>query len=165
MSEMMDSNVGADDGESEANHDAESESEQLALQAESRRFTPLWVRPSGQELDMEKVKQWGQKLVHHFLRRSEYRGSDVRLDLGIVYKPDMAPPDQHWPLEVGLERGRCLPLQGGPTHQRFGAEINSPCPWMEGEELGELQPAISASERFADLLGCPDERSKLQQEA
>ena len=40
---------------------------------------------------MEKVKQWGQKLVHHFLRRSEYRGSDVRLDLGIVYKPDMAP--------------------------------------------------------------------------
>lgn len=91
MSEMMDSNVGADDGESEANHDAESESEQLALQAESRRFTPLWVRPSGQELDMEKLKQWGQKLVHHFLRRSEYRGSDVRLDLGIVYKPDMAP--------------------------------------------------------------------------
>ena len=43
---------------------------------------------------MEKVKQWGQTLVHHFLRRSEYRGSDVRLDLGIVYKPD-GTPDQH----------------------------------------------------------------------
>lgn len=80
-----------EEGKNEYQEQGETESEELALLAESRRWTPSWVRPSGKALDEEMVKKWGQQLVHHFLRRSEYRGSDVRLDLGIIYKPDVAP--------------------------------------------------------------------------
>ena len=28
------------------------------------------------------------RLVHQFLRRAEFRGSDVRLDLNVLYRPD-----------------------------------------------------------------------------
>ena len=30
----------------------------------------------------------GVRLIHQYLRRMEFRGSDVRLDLGVAYRPD-----------------------------------------------------------------------------
>ena len=66
---MVENNFEEEDGPEVAGKDAESESEQLALLSEARRFTPAWVRPSDKEMDMELMKKMGQKLVHHFLRR------------------------------------------------------------------------------------------------
>ena len=70
---------------------AESESEELSLLAEKRMIRPEWIKPSSEIMEMERVKQLSQQMVHHFLRRAEYRGSDVRLDVGLIYKPDAAP--------------------------------------------------------------------------
>jgi len=70
---------------------AESESEELSLLAEKRMIRPEWIKPSSEIMEMERVKQLSQQMVHHFLRRAEYRGSDVRLDAGLIYKPDAAP--------------------------------------------------------------------------
>ena len=78
-------------GEEGSEKGGETESEELALLAESRRNIPEWIRPSVNDVDPEVVKRMGQQLVHQYLRRMEFRGSDIRLDLGIVYKPDMAP--------------------------------------------------------------------------
>ena len=41
----------------------------------------MWVRPSETFVSEEKEKHLRVQLVHHFLRRMEFRGSDVRLDL------------------------------------------------------------------------------------
>ena len=91
MSQTNQATFGTED-ESEGERSlGESESEELALLAESRRFTPAWVRPSDRQMDAEVAKRLGQKMVHHFLRRTEYRGSDVRLDLGVIFRPDTAP--------------------------------------------------------------------------
>ena len=68
-----------------------AESEELALLAEKRMIKPEWIKPSSEIMEMERVKQLSQQMVHHFLRRAEYHGSDVRLDVGLIYKPDAAP--------------------------------------------------------------------------
>lgn len=49
------------------------------------------VRPSETELDSVRMKELSQTLVHHYLRRMEFRGSDVRLDVGLFYRPEAAP--------------------------------------------------------------------------
>ncbi len=69
----------------------ESEGEELALLAEGRMLKPEWIKPSAEMMEMDRVKELSQQMVHHFLRRAEYRGSDVRLDVGLIYKPDAAP--------------------------------------------------------------------------
>ena len=68
-----------------------SESEELNLVAEKRMFRPQWIRPPDNFMDASQVKEFSQRLVHHYLRRMEFRGSDVRLDLGIAFRPDAAP--------------------------------------------------------------------------
>ncbi len=68
-----------------------SESEELNLVAEKRMFKPKWIRPPEDFMEASQVKEFSQQLVHHYLRRMEFRGSDVRLDLGIVFRPDSAP--------------------------------------------------------------------------
>ncbi len=71
--------------------DLVSESEELNLVAERRMFKPQWIRPPEDFMEASQVKSFSQRLVHHYLRRMEFRGSDVRLDLGIVFRPDAAP--------------------------------------------------------------------------
>ena len=70
---------------------SETEAEELALLPERRRFIPRWIVPEGDWRESERLKEASQKIVHHYLRRMEFRGSDVRLDLGVLFKPDMAP--------------------------------------------------------------------------
>ena len=69
----------------------ETEAEELALLPSRKLQKPKWVRPSETFVSEEKEKHLRVQLVHHFLRRMEFRGSDVRLDLGIFYRPDAAP--------------------------------------------------------------------------
>ena len=66
----------------------ETEAEELALLPSRKLRRPNWVRPSETFVSEEKEKHLRVQLVHHFLRRMEFRGSDVRLDLGILYRPD-----------------------------------------------------------------------------
>ena len=75
----------------EVSEDLVSESEELNLVAEKRMFRPQWIRPPEDFMESNQVKEFSQRLVHHYLRRMEFRGSDVRLDLGIVFRPDAAP--------------------------------------------------------------------------
>lgn len=70
---------------------SETEDEELALLPERSRFRPRWIVPKGEWEESEKLKEASQKIVHHYLRRMEFRGSDVRLDLGVIFKPDQAP--------------------------------------------------------------------------
>lgn len=69
----------------------ESESEHLALATERRMRAPVWIRPEEEWPEEEDMKRMSQDIVHHYLRRMEFRGSDVRLDLGMFYRPDVAP--------------------------------------------------------------------------
>ena len=53
---------------------------------------PVWIRPEEEwRPEEEDMKKMSQDIVHHYLRRMEFRGSDVRLDLGMFYRPDVAP--------------------------------------------------------------------------
>eukprot|EP00438_Fugacium_kawagutii_P005653 Skav226155 [mRNA] locus=scaffold3275:8981:13610:+ [translate_table: standard] len=48
-----------------------------------------WLRQSQDPcLGCRDPKLLSMRLVHHFLRRTEFRGSDVRLDLQVAYRPD-----------------------------------------------------------------------------
>ena len=61
--------------------------ERLLAQDKSQRRAD-WMRlcaHHGREPDEHMLRA---RLVYQFLRRTEFRGSDVRLDLGIVYRPD-----------------------------------------------------------------------------
>ena len=69
----------------------ESEGERLSLVSEHQLRVARSYRPSEAEMDSEKMKEMSQALIHHYLRRMEFRGSDVRLDVGLFYRPDAAP--------------------------------------------------------------------------
>lgn len=65
----------------------EEEEAIMALEKDDRRAE--WLRLSGHHgAKTETVNPLNVRLVHHFLRRAEFRGSDVRLDLGLVWRPD-----------------------------------------------------------------------------
>ena len=81
----------ASDGEDAGRLPEESESEHLALVSEKRMRAPYWIRPEEDWPEGEDMKSMTQRIVHHYLRRMEFRGSDVRLDLGMFYRPDVAP--------------------------------------------------------------------------
>ena len=65
MSQTNQATFGTEDETEGGRSLGESESEELALLAESRRFTPAWVRPSDRQMDAEVAKRLGQKMVHH----------------------------------------------------------------------------------------------------
>ena len=71
--------------------DDETEAEELALLPARKMSRPKWIRPSMTFISPEKEKHLRSQLVLHFLRRMEFRGSDVRLDLGLFYRPEAAP--------------------------------------------------------------------------
>ncbi len=81
----------ASDGEDAGRLPEESESEHLALVSEKRMRAPYWIRPEEDWPEGEDMKSMTQRIVHHYLKRMEFRGSDVRLDLGMFYRPDVAP--------------------------------------------------------------------------
>ena len=68
-----------DDGLGTSTQADESESEQLALSSERRMRAPHWIRPEADWPEEEDMKKMTQLIVHHYLRRMEFRGSDVRL--------------------------------------------------------------------------------------
>jgi len=63
----------------------ETEDEELALLPEASRFRPRWLVPKREWEESERLKEASQRIVHRYLRRMEFRRSDVRLDLGLVY--------------------------------------------------------------------------------
>ena len=71
--------------------DEETEAEEQALLPLRRLNNPRWIRPSEAFICPEREKHLRSKLVLHFLRLMEFRGSDVRLDLGLFYRPEAAP--------------------------------------------------------------------------
>lgn len=91
MKSRMDDGIDESEGEELKTTEEESESERLALVSEHQLRRRYSIRPSDQEFGSEKVKELSQALVHHYLRRMEFRGSDVRLDVGLFYRPDAAP--------------------------------------------------------------------------
>lgn len=91
MKSRMDDGIDESEGEELKTTEEESESERLALVSEHQLRRRYSIRPSDQEFGSEKVKELSQALVHHYLRRMELRGSDVRLDVGLFYRPDAAP--------------------------------------------------------------------------
>ena len=81
----------SDDEETCMDQGEESEGERLALVSERQFKIARSVRPSETELDSLRMKVLSQSLIHHYLRRMEFRGSDVRLDVGLFYRPEAAP--------------------------------------------------------------------------
>eukprot|EP00438_Fugacium_kawagutii_P033332 Skav210467 [mRNA] locus=scaffold1443:165052:167511:- [translate_table: standard] len=76
------------DGEGDANTLAEKEAEEAVSLLEPSGRTD-WLRlASHKSLLMPDAKALGIRLVHQYLRRMEFRGSDVRLDLGVIFRPD-----------------------------------------------------------------------------
>ena len=112
-----------------------SESEELNLVAEKRMFKPQWIRPPEDFMESNQVKEFSQRLVHHYLRRMEFRGSDVRLDLGIVFRPDAAPRTSIDPSRWIWTVAHSWPFRGG-AHQCVGAQGYTPhvgmaSPWCK----------------------------------
>ena len=91
MESRMSDGIQDSDGEDGDQQPDESESERLALVSEQRLRQGHVMRPSDAEVDSAMAKRLSQALVHHYLRRMEFRGSDVRLDVGLFYRPDAAP--------------------------------------------------------------------------
>ena len=85
------STTGDDAEEGQGIRDEETEAEELAMLPARKMGKPHWVRPSSSFVSPEKEKHLRSQLVLHFLRRMEFRGSDVRLDLGLFYRPEAAP--------------------------------------------------------------------------
>lgn len=96
---------------------SESEAESLALLPERRMYQPKWLVPSEEWREAEKLKQMSQTIVHHYLRRMEFRGSDVRLDLGLLFKPDSAP-------RTSIDPGRWIWSVAHAYPFRTGEHIN-----------------------------------------
>lgn len=68
------------------------------------------IKPDAKMMEMERVKELSQQMVHHFLRRAEYRRSDVGLDVGVIYKPDSAPRTSVDPA-MGVDGGDAYPFK------------------------------------------------------
>eukprot|EP00435_Cladocopium_sp_Y103_P069810 s1270_g34.t1 len=69
-------------------HEENNEEERLLSQEKSGRRAE-WMRLCTHSKKGGKDPDFlGARLVHQFLRRTEFRGSDVCLDLGITYRPD-----------------------------------------------------------------------------
>eukprot|EP00435_Cladocopium_sp_Y103_P061594 s1327_g23.t1 len=69
-------------------HEENNEEEKLLSQEKSARRAE-WMRLCTHSKKGGKDPDFlGARLVHQFLRRTEFRGSDVRLDLGVTYRPD-----------------------------------------------------------------------------
>ena len=49
-----------------------------------------------------------EALVESFVRRVEARGSDVRLDLGLLFRPDAEERSKLWALEIQSDKGFCM---------------------------------------------------------
>ena len=96
---------------------SESEAESLALLPERRMYQPKWLVPSEEWREAEKLKQMSQTIVHHYLRQMEFRGSDVRLDLGLLFKPDSAP-------RTSIDPGRWIWSVAHAYPFRTGEHIN-----------------------------------------
>ena len=64
------------------------------------------VKFQSPEEELEESKRLSTQLVMAFIRRQEFRGSDVRLDIGTLYKPDAFPREginpKKWLWHVGL---------------------------------------------------------------
>ena len=73
-----------------------------------------WLRMSSRDGErLPDPKLLAARLVHQYLRRAKFRGSDVRLDLQVVYRPDAVARTTVDPQEVGLEGGSLLQV-GSP---------------------------------------------------
>eukprot|EP00438_Fugacium_kawagutii_P006300 Skav233308 [mRNA] locus=scaffold4193:88579:93795:+ [translate_table: standard] len=75
--------------------EADAESEGAASESEVREASELspqrveWLRLSQDpNMGWSDVKLLNVRLIHQFLRRAAFRGSDVRLDLQLAYRPD-----------------------------------------------------------------------------
>eukprot|EP00438_Fugacium_kawagutii_P011318 Skav205073 [mRNA] locus=scaffold142:449288:454273:- [translate_table: standard] len=84
MGELTCSSLGPSEAASDAQLDSESRAEEMQAQqgAEGLR------RVSHAGVDQREGKLLAVRLVHQFLRRTEFRGSDVRLDLNLIFRPD-----------------------------------------------------------------------------
>ena len=96
---------------------SETEAESLALLPERRMYSPKWFVPSEEWHEAEKMKEMAQTIVHHYLRRMEFRGSEVRLDLGLLFKPDAAP-------RTSIDPGRWIWTVAHSYPYRTGEHIN-----------------------------------------
>ena len=69
-----------------------SEGDEQSLHEEFEKRSPRrakWLRLAGHSTrGRAKAQTLNVRLIHQYLRRMEFRGSDVRLDLQVVYRPD-----------------------------------------------------------------------------
>eukprot|EP00435_Cladocopium_sp_Y103_P034012 s218_g8.t1 len=68
---------------------AEAEEEERVMSQEMKNSKTEWLRLAGHHpVGASAVNPLNLRLIYHFLRRTEYRGSDIRLDLGLIWRPD-----------------------------------------------------------------------------
>eukprot|EP00438_Fugacium_kawagutii_P004912 Skav217251 [mRNA] locus=scaffold47:369148:372975:- [translate_table: standard] len=73
-----------------------------------------WLRlASHSSLGLHDPRLLAVRLVSHYLRRVEYRGSDVRLDLNLVFKPDSVTRTSIDPRRWVWRTGQSYPFPGG----------------------------------------------------
>ena len=66
----------------------ELELEEEAMSQDGAPRNTEWLRMCGQGQAKDGPDPLSVRLIHQYLRRCEFRGSDIRLDLGVVYRPD-----------------------------------------------------------------------------
>lgn len=76
------------EGVREQRSQSENAEEERLLSQEKGIRRAEWIRLAAHHGDPGDFRLLGARLVHQYLRRMEYRGSDVRLDLNVAYRPD-----------------------------------------------------------------------------
>ena len=83
---------------------------QVSSQLEALMEGPVRGRTLPAQAWEEQDKKLSVALAAQYVRRQEFRGSDVRLDLGLLFRPDAFPRASKPPAEVVLACCACLPL-------------------------------------------------------
>lgn len=97
-----------------ASVEAWSEEESQAVAHLTKKANPEWLRLSShKELRLDDPRLLAVRLVHHYLRRMEYRGSDVRLDLQVIFKPDSVTRTTIQPAKWAWRIGQSYPFPKG----------------------------------------------------
>eukprot|EP00435_Cladocopium_sp_Y103_P065934 s1385_g28.t1 len=118
-------------------HEENDEEERLLSQEKGQRRAE-WMRLCTHSKKGGSDPQFlGARLVHQFLRRTEFRGSDVRLDLGITYRPDSIQRSSVPPF-IGL-----TDLLGRPGEREIFKQEDQPCAAQDRCSL--LGPGFAAA--------------------
>ena len=105
-----------------------SEGDEQSLHEEFEKRSPRrakWLRLAGHSTrGRAKAQTLNVRLIHQYLRRMEFRGSDVRLDLQVVYRPDAVLRTSVSPNRWIWKVGQALQVAESGAHQPAGVAGN-----------------------------------------